>query len=252
MLSEERQRMIVSLVAQRRSMSLQELMEEIGTSESTIRRDLAELDDRGLLHKVYGGAVANESVFSMTDESMKVRQEQNHPDKAAIAKYAASLIKDSDFVYLDAGSTTELMIDYITARNVCFVTNGFSHAKKLSEAGFKTTILGGEIKLPTEAVVGEEAILNLQKYHFTKGFWGTNAINMEGFSTPDVGEALIKKVSMAHCQECFVLADKTKFSKISCVNFGALDDASIITSGILNNPEVSALKAKTNIIEVSL
>ena len=116
------------------------------------------------------------------------------------------------------------------------MTNGFSHAKKLSEKGFLTYILGGEIKLPTESVVGEEAILSLEKYHFTKGFWGTNGINYNtGFSTPDVKEALIKEVSMAHCRKRYVVSDVSKFSQVSCVSFAAFSDAEIITAALGDN-----------------
>ena len=67
-------------------------------------------------------------------------------EKIEIARYAAALIKDQDVVYMDAGTTTELMIDYITAKNVIFVTNSFAHAKHLSQKGYTTYILGGEFK----------------------------------------------------------------------------------------------------------
>lgn len=252
MLSEERQSKILNLVLERKSMTLQQLMDEIGTSESTIRRDLSELDAKGLLEKVYGGAIAKKAVFDLKDESVTERKEQHYSEKIAIAKYAASLIQPGDFVFLDAGTTTELMINFIEAKGAVFVTNAFLHAKKLSEAGFKTYILAGEIKLPTEAVVGEEAVLSLQKYHFTKGFWGTNAVNLDGFSTPDVSEAMVKRVSMQRCQNRYVLADGSKFSKISCVNFGAFEDSSVITAGLSEDSENSSYRKYQNVIEVEV
>ena len=101
------------------------------------------------------------------------RLKQNRNEKEQIARYAASLISDNDFIYIDAGTTTELLIDYIEQRrNVTFVTNGISHAKKLTQAGFRVHILGGEFKLETEAIVGEEAMLLLDKYNFTKRILG--------------------------------------------------------------------------------
>ena len=152
-------------------------------------------------------------------------------------------------MYLDAGTTTEMMIPFITAKKAVFVTNGFSHARKLSEAGFLTYILGGEIKFPTEAVVGEEAILTLFKYHFTKGFWGTNGISMSsGFSTPDVKEAMVKQMSMDRTRKRYVLGDSSKFSQISCVTFAEFTAATIITSTLGTDSE--AYRTYSNVVEV--
>ncbi len=249
MLSEERQGKIVSLVNENKSMSIQMLMKALDASESTIRRDLGELDEKGLLEKVYGGAVAKNQIFSGKDETVKIRMELNREAKISIARYAASLINDDDFVYIDAGTTTEFMIPFITAKKATFVTNGFSHARKLSEAGFVTYILGGEVKFPTEAVVGEEAVLMLFKYHFTKGFWGTNGIShSSGFSTPDVKEALIKQMSMSRTREKYILGDASKFSQISCVNFAEFSDATVITTELGN--ELSTYRSYSNIVEV--
>lgn len=85
------------------------------------------------------------------------------------------------------------MIDFITARQAVFVTNAITHAKKLAQKGCTVYILGGEFKAITEAIVGEEAVSSVEKYNFTKGFWGANGISMQrGFSTPELKEALVK------------------------------------------------------------
>ncbi len=247
MLSEERQQRILDIVTKKNSVTVQQLTEELSISESTIRRDLAELDAQGLLTKVHGGAIARNITFATKDDSVTKRKEYHREDKQRIAKYAASLIEAEDFVYIDAGTTTELIIDFITCHNAVFVTNGFSHARKLSEHGFLTYILGGEIKLPTESVIGEEALQSLSKYHFTKGFWGTNGINPQtGFSTPDIKEALVKEVSMAHTRQKYIVSDSSKFSQISCVTFATFTDATIITA----NLGESAYRQYKNVIEL--
>lgn len=233
MLSENRQHQIMEIIVKKGSVTVTELSETLETSESTIRRDLNELDDKGLLKKVFGGAVLKSVSFESSDIEVESRASQNHSAKEIIAKTAASMIKDGDFVYLDAGTTTELMIPYINAKNVVFVTNGFVHAKKLSLFGFKTFILGGEIKISTEAVIGTEVIRQLEKYNFTKGFFGVNGISISsGLTTPDIREANIKEKAFQHCLEKIVLADSTKFSQISCVRFASFEDAKIITDKI--------------------
>lgn len=248
MLSEERLNMILALVEKRGSVSTQELIDELGISESTARRDLTVLDEQARLVKVRGGAMAKDGKFNTKDDAVSLRKDKNMEEKEIIARYAASLIEPNDFIFLDAGTTTELMIDYITVKNVVFVTNAIAHAKKLSEAGYTTYVLGGEFKATTEAIVGDEAIQSLGKYNFTKGFWGTNGVSLkEGFSTPDVKEAMVKQVAMQNTLKRYVLCDPSKFSQISCVKFGDFENADIITTKI----EDMEYRRCTNIMEVS-
>lgn len=236
MLTEERLGKILSIVDEKKSVTVQELMTELGTSESTIRRDLTTLDSEGRLTKVFGGAIARGVTFSAHDDSITNRESCNPEEKNQIAKYAASLIQPDDFVYLDAGTTTNLIISYLTERKAVFVTNSFSHAKRLCAAGFLTYILGGEVKPETEAIVGAEAVESLSKYNFTKGFWGTNGVSLStGFSTPDVNEALIKKAAMARTRQKYIVCDSSKFSQISCVSFADFASALVITSSICDD-----------------
>lgn len=247
MLTEERLREIWRIVTEKGSVSIQELMDTLDISESTARRDLNVLDDQGRLQKVRGGAMIRADYYNTREDSVVQKKDKNLDAKRKIARYAASLIEEDDFVYLDAGTTTELVIDYLTQKRVTFVTNAVSHARKLSQAGFCTYILGGEFKATTEAIVGEEAIESLSKYNFTKGFWGTNGIHLQaGFCTPDVKEAKVKKTAMEHCAERYVLSDPSKFSQISCVKFGEFANACIVTT---QTPDEAYRQCK-NIIEV--
>lgn len=232
MLTEERQGKILSMLEDMGSVTVQQLMTELDASESTIRRDLTSLDANGMLTKVHGGAILKNTVFSTTDDEVTHRKEQNKEAKDRIARVAAEQILPGDFVYVDAGTTTERMIDYITAKNAVFVTNAITHAKKLAERGYVVYILGGEFKAVTEAIVGEEAVVTLEKYNFTKGFWGTNGVSIQkGFSTPELKEALVKRKSMENCVERFILADDSKFNHISSVTFATFESAKVITTG---------------------
>lgn len=247
MLIEKRFREILEIVNREKSVTVQELMNVLHTSESTIRRDLNTLDSEGKLIKVHGGAMAVEGVFNGVDSEIQVRQEINTEDKAVIGEYASSLIENNDFVYLDAGTTTEKIIDYLKVKNAVFVTDSLINAKKLAQKGYRSYILGGEFKSSTEAVVGSEALESLGKYNFTKGFFGTNGISRkEGLSTPDVKEAAVKKKAMERCVKKYILADKSKFSKISPITFADFDEALIITTGLSDK----AFKDCANILEV--
>ena len=102
---------------------MQELTEQLHSSESTIRRDLNTLDAQGRLIKIHGGAMAVGGEYRTQDAAFSLREDQNRAEKLRIAQYAASLIRAHDFVYLDAGTSTALMIDFITAQQVTFVTD---------------------------------------------------------------------------------------------------------------------------------
>jgi DeoR family fructose operon transcriptional repressor len=248
MLTEERLRRIQSLVEERKSVTTQDIVEALGISESTVRRDFTILDNQGRITKVRGGAMAKGDRYSTVDDTVSLRQNRNQEEKRIIAQYAASLIEPNDFVYLDAGTTTELMIDYLTVKDVVFVTNAVVHARKLSQAGYGTYILGGEFKASTEAIVGVEAVACLKKYNFTKGFWGTNGVSKKGgFSTPDVKEAMVKRTALESCAHPYILSDSDKFSQISCVKFGEFANAVIIT-GKLDKKEYARCE---NVVEVS-
>lgn len=231
MLTEERFAKILSILEHMGSVTVQQLMTELDASESTVRRDLNTLDANGQLVKVHGGAILKNTVYSTIDDEVVHRKEQNREAKDKIARYAAGLITAEDFVYIDAGTTTERMIDYIANRQAVFVTNAIGHAKKLAEHGCKVYILGGEFKAVTEAIVGEEAVFTLDKYNFTKGFWGANGVSLQrGFSTPELKEAMVKRKSMENCRDCYILADESKFSQISSVTFAPFEKANVITT----------------------
>ena len=243
MLTEQRHSIILETLNRQQSVKLSELSELLNTSESTIRRDLNFLAEKGLLTKVHGGAIALDGQFTGVEHDVEVKSKLFIAEKQAIAKYAASFIEDGDFIFIDAGTTTEKLIDYLPEKNVSFVTNGFIHAKKLAQRGFTVFVPGGEIKLSTEAIVGTECVLSLQSYNFTKCFIGVNGISLSaGLTTPDKNEACVKTTAINRSREAFILSDHSKFEKITSVTFAPLSGCEIITDK-LENIEFSA-KAK--------
>ena len=247
MLTEERLNKIISIVNQSGSVTTTELMQSLDSSESTIRRDLAVLDRQRRLVRVRGGAISVQSTYGTRDDEFVLRQSLNTAEKEQIASYAASLIQDGDFVFIDAGTTTEHMIPHIHARDSIFVTNALSHAKKLSEAGYTVYVPGGEFKALTEAIVGEEAISSLKRYHFTKGFFGVNGVDVNaGFTTPEIRESIFKEAAMKRTRVSYVLADATKLGQIAAISFGAFEDACVIT-----NKAPEGFGIYQNVMEVS-
>jgi len=237
MLSQERHKLILEKLEKDSVVYLNDLVELFKISESTIRRDLNTLDKEGLLKKVHGGATSLKEIkINTTDDKVEYRQSLNMNEKLKIAEYAATLIEDNDLVYIDSGTTTELMIDFIKDTRAIFVTNGIVHARKLIQKKCTTYILGGELKLTTEAIVGSETVNALRKYNFTKGFFGSNGVDIErGFTTPDIREAMVKEEALNRCKKRFVLCDKSKFDKVSSITFAEIKKIKIITTNLSNN-----------------
>ena len=249
MLTEERLTKIVKIVNQEGTVTVPDLAQAIGISESTIRRDLNQLDKLGRIRKVHGGATAAVLMSDGHERNMQEKYSRNIEEKRAIAAYAATLVHPNDFVFLDAGSTTEQMAEYLEENTAFYVTNGITLAQKLAARGFKTMLLAGRVKASTDAVIGMEAVSSLARYHFTRGFFGTNGITVaEGFTTPDLEEAANKRAAMEHCRQCYVLADNSKFDTLSNVSFGELSKAKIITTR--GNIRLKNYKQHTEVIEV--
>ena len=248
MLAEERLARIVDAVAQRGTATVSELAAELETSESTIRRDLDKLDQAHRLVKVHGGATTLEGALITRDLTPAERYGLHVDEKRAIAAHAASLVGPDDFVYIDAGSTTEELVNCLTESRALYVTDSVSHALKLAARGLSATVLGGELKSATEALVGPDALAALERYHFTLGFWGTNGATPEaGYTTPDRNEAMVKQVSMEHTARRYVLADATKLGRTSLVTFADFCDATLITSALADD----TYRSFDNIVEVA-
>ncbi len=235
MLTEERHQIIIEAVNSHSGVTIAELSRILDVSQSTVKRDLNILAEAGKITKVRGGAIALYESFSAIEKTAEEKAAIFTAEKAAIAEYAASLVENGDFVFIDAGTTTEKMIEHLPTKDVTFVTNGYIHAKKLAHRGFRVYITGGEIKSATEAIVGAECVLNLKSYNFTKCFIGTNGISLTaGFTTPDVNEARVKSAAIDSSRKTFVLADRSKFDKITSATFAQLGRAEVITDTLTN------------------
>ena len=247
MLTQDRQSKILSILNEQGSVTVSRLTEILETSESTIRRDLTALASEGKLNKVHGGATALNQEFVRFEDNIEEKLTKHTEEKLKIAEYAAKQIQDDDFVFVDAGTSTLLMTSFLKNSKATFVTNGIEHAKQLARNGCKTMVLGGELKQSTEAIIGLVAATNLQKYSFTKAFIGTNGISeKQGFTTPDTEEAMLKAVAIEHSFIAYVLADSSKFGKVSAVTFASIDAACIVTDSCDNDN----LKKRTVVKEV--
>lgn len=232
MLAEERFAKILDLLAEKRSATVLELCEALNASESTIRRDLTELDRLGKLNKVHGGATLPDSQFLADELTMDAKQALAIAEKRDIARAAAMLIRPQDFIYIDAGTTTLALVQALSgsALEAHYVTNGIAHARLLAQKGCKVFVPGGMLRPNTEAIVGAAAVASLQAYNFTKAFLGANGVDLQaGFTTPDPEEAAVKATAVRHARESWFLVDSTKFARVYPAVITELQGGAILT-----------------------
>ncbi len=247
MLTKQRHEMILQFLEEKGSITVTEAKELLDTSESTVRRDITALDAADKLVKVFGGAVAAGHKVITHEYTVAQKSDLNREEKRRIARYAAALIEPEDFVYLDAGTTTAHMIEFIEERSAVFVTNAVAHARHLITRGMKVFLIGGELKASTEAVVGAQAMQMLQDYHFTKGFFGTNGVTKKsGCTTPDANEAMVKRTAFRQSKMCYVLCDYSKFGKVSSVTFAPFSGTAFLTDS-----RTAGYEENENVIVVS-
>lgn len=228
MLEPERHQIILEALKKKNTVKLQELVELTNSSESTIRRDLTQLEQRKFLKRVHGGAARLQG--KLQEPTMTEKSSKNLQEKQRISQFAGSLVEEGDCIYLDAGSTVFEIIPFLP-NNIVVVTNGLMHVNALVEKNIKTYLIGGYLKPTTKAMIGRGALESLEKYRFDKCFIGVNGIHPQfGYTTPDQEEAMIKQLAITLSRESFVLADESKFSEIAFAKIADLSEAAIITN----------------------
>lgn len=229
MLTPERHRLILKALKEKESVKIQELVDLTNSSESTIRRDLTLLEEEKYLKRIHGGAALLQG--KLKEPNIIEKSATNLQQKKYIAKEAASLVEEGDCIYLDAGTTTFQMVDYLPIdKEIVVVTNGLTMIDPLMKNGIKAYLIGGFIKPSTGAIIGRGALTSLELYRFDKCFLGVNGIHVEfGFTTPDPEEAAVKMAALQLSREKYVLADHTKFGEISFSKIAHLTEAKIIT-----------------------
>lgn len=222
---EERKLKITEYIQGRQRASVQELAEHFNVSESTIRRDLKELEDSKMLKRTHGGAINLESVNF--EPAYTEKEDVFSSEKELIAKRAAELINDGDTILLDSGTTTQhLARELKKFSRLTVVTNSLMVAKELeSLPGIETIVSGGSLRQNTLSLVGPVADESFKMMRVDKAFIATNGIDLkEGLTTPNIIEASTKRKMIEIAKQVILLADHTKFGKISFSKFADISD----------------------------
>jgi len=244
MLTKQRHQLILQRLSEQKVVKLKELVDLTDSSESTIRRDLTDLEAEGYLARVHGGA----TLIATPDEEPTFEEKRDRfvDEKVAIARKAATFIEDGMSIYLDAGTTTQAMVPFLQGKKIIVVTNSLPIANELFDLDIKTFVIGGELKRSTQALVGYNARESMMNYRVDLAFLGMNGIDLEaGYTTPDPEEALVKKTAIELAQTSFVLADASKIGKRTFSRVATLDAAQLITS---SSESMSSIQTITKVV----
>jgi len=228
MLAERRHGLILDALRAEGPATVSGLAEKLGASEATIRRDLIQLDDEGLLKRVYGGAVP---IDHRDDPFVDVAQ-VHVAEKDAIAQRCAELVSDGETVLLDIGTTAHRVARQLRGRSLTVVTSNLAVYEELAdEASIDLVLLGGMLRREYRSLVGFLTEDNLRQVHADRLFLGTSGIRPGGqVMDTTVVEVPVKRAMIAASDQVILVADAEKFPGTGVARVCGPEDLDVVVT----------------------
>ncbi len=235
----ERLEEITRLVNQKGTIRVSDIVKLLNVTDMTVRRDLVELEEQGVLTKIHGGARSNKA-FQYREYSHAEKHIQNKEAKQAIASKAAQLIEDGDTIFLGPGTTVAFLAEALNNQRLTVITNFMPvftllMAKKTED--FQVFLLGGEYRQVTEAFVGEITNTSLEKLRFSKMFFSGNGVRDGEVMTSTLAEAYTQNLALKHSLEKYLLLDSSKIGKDDFTSFCKLRDLTALITDVKTEDE---------------
>lgn len=251
MIKKERHKRILDILDINGTITVKDMVTELGISDMTARRDLDALAKVGLLTRTHGGAqriFQEEEPHEKTHIEKKVLQPQ---EKKYIAQKANSLIKDGETIFIGPGTTLEHLAVELKTRNIRVITNSLPVFLILNKSHTVDLLLiGGEYREVTGAFVGSMATTSLRSLRFSKTFVSANAVSHNSIATYSDLEGKIQRLALDNAVEKILLVDSTKFNQYDFFNFYKLDQIdTVITDNKVTPEQVLEFGHSTNLIQ---
>lgn len=212
MIAEERRQKLADIVRQRGFVPLPDLVEQMGVSESTVRRDLDFLHDAGLLRRTHGGAIANNGGAGLS--AFEERSQYQASEKRLIGRQMAALIQDGETVLLDGGSTTLEVARNLVGRSLQVVTNSLPIAQLFaSSRDVDLVLIGGYVYPKTGVALGVLAQEAMRNLHVDRTVLSVSGLTQRGLFNENLLLVETERAMMACAEETNVVADHTKFGR---------------------------------------
>lgn len=249
MLSEQRYEEIYTILEREGSVRTSALCDALHTSRETIRRDLENMEAKGMLKRIRGGAMKLEKPQeqSLHYTSFRKRRDENISNKGAIALEAVNYISDGQSIALDSGTTSLALARAVKGkfRSLTVVTNSFAVAQELAGAkGITLVLTGGVYREDEEAFVSDVATLIFSKINVDLFFLTTCGISVErGVTYQRIDEISVQNRMMEAAARTIVLADSTKMGNNSLVKMCGIEAVSmVITDSDVSDEQVKAFE----------
>lgn len=215
MLAIERKKTIKELIIEKKSVTVAELTNQFKVTEETIRRDLKQLEEEGLLTRTYGGAYISEGV--QNDVDINLREHIHVEGKKKIAKECLKHIHSGDSIFLDASTTSLMIAQMLKDIKLTVVTNSIKVVQALNDnPGINVVVIGGQFTRSSQSNLGRLSEQVLENYFYDTAFISCRSVSMDhGITDSNELQAGIRKIAADHGNKVFLIADYTKFDKTS-------------------------------------
>lgn len=232
-------------ILQEESVPMERLCSQFGVSMNTVRRDVAELIRRGSIEKVYGGVrVRCEQDQTLTP--FEKRRLENAHAKQLIGRRAAEMVEDGDIIFLDSGTTTLQMMDFLKdRRDITVVTHNLEAVvRALPYEGIQVISLPGQLRRKTHSFTGMEAARSLRGYNIKTAFMAATGASVHGVTNSSSLEYEIKKTAIEHCDRSVLTLCSQKFGVSGLMTYANFDQFdAVVTDAAPPGAYAEAIKA---------
>jgi DeoR/GlpR family transcriptional regulator of sugar metabolism len=227
-------------VRERGGARVSDLVELLGVSDMTIRRDIEALASRGLVEKVHGGATAA-SERSADEPGFEAKSFRAQPEKEAIAAAAARLVRPGTAIGVTGGTTTWTLARHLReVPELTVVTNSIPVAEVMRDD--PSVVLTGGLRTPSDALVGPVADAAIRSLHVDLLFMGVHGMDeVKGFTSPNLMEAETNRAFVRSARRLVVVADHTKWGVVGLTTMASLREADVLVSDDRLRPEAGAV-----------
>ncbi len=217
------------MIIDRRNVSLKELSQSFGVSMNTIRSDIECILKRGRIKKVYGGVSLADADNPLLEYSLRV--DKHKALKQEVCSKAKDLIKDGDIIFIDSGTTTIYLSEYLKdKKDIKVVTNNIVViASLLPYDNVQVIGIGGKVNHKTRSFASIESMKVIDSYNIQKAFMAASAVSLKnGAMNSSFDEKNVKAMVAKKAENVYLLCDSSKFGKHALLTYCNLDDLDAI------------------------
>ncbi len=244
MLISQRHDQIILLLTQNPGITVRDIAKRLCYSEPTIRRDLTELHNKGLVTKCYGGAVVNTGAADR-EIPFVLRENETSKTKVEIGRQASQFVHDGMVIMLDASTSAYHLVPYLAKfKDIIVITSGAKTAVALAELHIPVYSTGGKMRTNSFAYIGREAEEMVKKFNADALFFSCRGLSYDGqMSDPSIDEANLRQVMFSKCKNKYLLCDSSKFGNSYFYDMG---DISHLSDVISDQPLPESIAARLN------